>query len=491
MENFHSIQNDLEKYVYMIALQDRNESLFYKVIIDEIETMMPIIYTPVVGQACQKYGKIYRQPRGIFLSKNDKDRMINTLRNWEDNDIEIIVVTDGERILGLGDLGAQGMGIPVGKLSLYISCAGINPRKCLPIMIDLGTDNEDLLNNPFYLGLKENRLRGRGYDDFIDEFMESVKVVFPNALVQFEDFANANAARLLNKYRKDFKMFNDDIQGTAAVALSGIISSEYLTNRKINDEIILFYGAGTAGIGIANLYVAAMVRMGFSRADAIRRCWLIDSSGLIVSSRGNLSNEKKVYAKDISPIKDIAAIVKKIRPTTLIGTSGQPQTFTKEVLNEMARINKKPVVFALSNPTSKSECTAEQAYSWTEERCIFSSGSPFDPVEINKKTYFSGQANNAYIFPGVGLGVSISKSKTISESFFLEAALALSKCVSENDLDLGKIYPSLNKIRIVSKNIAIAVSKQAIKEGLSDVEESKIESIIDKSMYTANYKSHE
>ena len=296
MENFHAKQDELEKYIFMIALQDRNETLFYRTVIDEIETMMPIIYTPIVGKACQKYGQIFRRPRGLFISANDRGNINSLLGNWPNPHVDVIVVTDGERILGLGDLGANGMGIPVGKLSLYTACAGIDPARCLPIMLDVGTDNEDLREDPLYIGITQKRLRGNEYDDLMDEFMEEVRSVFPDTLIQFEDFANVNARRLLNKYRNDFRMFNDDIQGTAAVTLAGLMATQRITDRKLQDETLMFYGAGTAGMGIAELFVSALEKDGISEDEGRSKCWFIDSQGLVVKERKGLNISKLSFA---------------------------------------------------------------------------------------------------------------------------------------------------------------------------------------------------
>ena len=439
LENFNNKHNDLEKYIFLIALQDRNETLFYRTITDEIEEMMPIIYTPIVGEACQKYGHIFRRPRGLYISKNDKGNIRNILKNWSNDNVDVIVVTDGERILGLGDLGANGMGIPVGKLSLYTACAGVDPARCLPIMLDVGTNNENLKNDPLYIGLTEDRIRSEEYDSFIDEFMKETNEKFPDAIIQFEDFGNHNAARLLDKYRNRYRMFNDDIQGTAAVTLAGLLSSHRITKRDLEDEKILFYGAGTAGIGIANLYVTALTKKGYSKEEARSRCWFVDSKGLVVSSRKNLSRDKLPFAHEYYEKKDLSDIIQAIRPTALIGISGQANAFSKNVLELMKGINDYPLVFALSNPTSSSECTAENAYKWTRGKCLFASGSPFDSVEIEGKTFIPGQGNNAYIFPGVGLGIILSKAEVISDDLFLAAAETLSILVSDKELSSGQL----------------------------------------------------
>ena len=491
MENFHAKQDELEKYIFMIALQDRNETLFYRTVIDEIETMMPIIYTPIVGKACQKYGQIFRRPRGLFISANDRGNINSLLGNWPNPHVDVIVVTDGERILGLGDLGAHGMGIPVGKLSLYTACAGIDPARCLPIMLDVGTDNEDLREDPLYIGITQKRLRGNEYDDLMDEFMEEVGSVFPDTLIQFEDFANVNARRLLNKYRNDFRMFNDDIQGTAAVTLAGLMATQRITDRKLQDETLMFYGAGTAGMGIAELFVSALEKDGISEDEARSKCWFIDSQGLVVKERKGLNRSKLSFAHYHAPVKNMLDIINTVKPTALIGVSGQSQSFSKPVLQAMARINERPIIFALSNPTSMSECTAEQAYGWTEGRCVFASGSPFESVTMNGESFTPGQGNNAYIFPGVGLGAVISRSRTVPDTLFLVAAEILSSMVTDENISSGQIYPSLSSIQEVSKNIALAVVRQAEKDGLVGSKlPNDLDQHIDKYIYRPVYKEY-
>ena len=491
MENFHTKQDELEKYIFMIALQDRNETLFYRTVIDEIETMMPIIYTPTVGKSCQKYGQIFRRPRGLFISANDRGNINSLLGNWPNPHVDVIVVTDGERILGLGDLGANGMGIPVGKLSLYTACAGIDPARCLPIMLDVGTDNEDLQEDPLYIGITQKRLRENEYDDFMDEFMGEVRSVFPDALIQFEDFANVNAGRLLNKYRNDFRMFNDDIQGTAAVTLAGLMATQRITDRKLQDETLMFYGAGTAGIGIAELFVSALEKDGISEDEGRSKCWFIDSQGLVVKERKGLNRSKLSFAHHHAPMKNILDIINTVKPTALIGVSGQSQSFSKPVLQAMARINERPIIFALSNPTSMSECTAEQAYGWTEGRCVFASGSPFESVTMNGESFTPGQGNNAYIFPGVGLGAVISGSRTVPDTLFLVAAEILSSMVTDENISSGQIYPPLSSIQEVSKNIALAVARQAERDGLiSSKLPNDLDQHIDKYIYRPVYKEY-
>jgi malate dehydrogenase (oxaloacetate-decarboxylating)(NADP+) len=469
MTNIRGKSTDLDKYVYLSTLQTRNEILFYRVVLDHLDEIMPIIYTPTVGQACLEYGTILGAPRGLFLSIRDKGRIESVLRNWPHREARLIVVTDGERILGLGDLGAMGMGIPVGKLSLYTACAGLHPYYTLPITIDVGTNNPKLINDPFYIGLRQARVRGADYDAFIDEFISAAKIVFPRALIQFEDFGNRTAFGILEKYRNQVLCFNDDIQGTASVALAGLLGSLRLTGKKLTEQKLLFLGAGEAGTGIGELFVAAAREEGMSEADARARCWFVDSKGLIVKSRNDLQAHKRPFAHEHAPLGDLATAVEAIRPTALIGGAGAGPAFTRPIVEAMAKINERPIIFALSNPTSKAECTAENAYAWTGGRAVFASGSPFAPVTLNGKTYVPGQGNNVYIFPGIGLGALVFGARRVTDSMFLAAARIVARLVTEDDLAQGRVYPSLTRIREVSTKIAVAVGELAHQEGLTSL----------------------
>ena len=466
LENLRRLPDDLDKHVALNALHDRNETLFFRVVCDNIDEMQPLIYTPTVGLACQKYGHIFQRPRGLFIGSNDRGRIAGVLRNWPYR-AGIIVVSDGERILGLGDLGANGMGIPVGKLSLYAACAGVHPNLCLPVMLDVGTNNAELLNDRYYVGLRQRRVRGAAYDELVEEFINAAHEVFPGVVIQFEDFANHNAFRLLHKYRDRICTFNDDIQGTAAVALAGIFSALRITGGKLTDQRILFLGAGEAATGIADLVVSAMVAQGLDEKTARRRCWLVDSRGLVVNNRTDLAEHKLPYAHDHAPIGDFLAAVKTLKPTAIIGVAAVGGAFTKEVLEEMARINELPVVFALSNPTSKAECTAEEAYRHTGGRALFACGSPFEPVALNGKTFVPRQGNNSYIFPGIGLGAIASGARRITDEMFMTAAHSLAHDVTEPDLGQGSLYPALPRIREVSANIAVKVAGVAYRRGLA------------------------
>ena len=488
---FRGKGSDLEKYIYLLALQDRNEYLFYRLIIDEIEEMMPIIYTPTVGKACQEYAHIFRRPRGFYISNNDKGFIKDILSNWAYREVDVIVATDGERILGLGDLGADGMGIPVGKLSLYTACAGIEPSRTLPITIDVGTNNEALLADQLYIGLRNKRLTGKDYDDLIDEFMDAVTEKFPNVLVQFEDFANLNACRLLEKYRGNYCMFNDDIQGTGGVTLAGLLSTMQLLNQSLKDQKILFYGAGSAAFGIAEIIVKKMMQSGMRMEDARKQIYFFDSQGLVVKGRNNLNKMKLTYAHEMEAEPDLSAAINKLQPSILIGVSGQGATFIESVVRNMGEINERPIIFALSNPTSKSECTAEQAYNWTEGRAIFASGSPFDAVTYGQNTFYPGQGNNAYIFPGVGLGVVISKSSRVTDDMFIAAADTLANMVSEEDLAKGRLYPPLAKIRDISCEIAVNVARVAFDNKTAQlVRPENLEECVRDSMFQPDYPSY-
>jgi len=469
LENFRRKPTDLDKFINLAALHDRNEALFFRVLIDHPDEMTPIVYTPTVGLACQEFGHIFQRPRGIFISANDRGRVRDVLANWPRRDIAIIVVTDGERILGLGDQGAGGMGIPVGKLSLYTACAGIPPNACLPVLLDVGTNNPALRKDPLYLGLQQPRLRGELYDELVEEFVTASQEIFPGVVVQFEDFASENAFRLLRKYRDRIPTFNDDIQGTAAVSLAGILSALRITAGKLGEQTLLFQGAGEAATGIADLVVGAMIAEGLGEAEARRRCWLFDSHGLVVRQRIDLAAHKQPYAHDHPPVATLLAAVDDLRPTALIGVAAVANAFTDAIVRAMASFNERPIIFALSNPTSKAECTAADAYRWSEARALFACGSPFDPVTIGDRRMVPRQGNNSYIFPGVGLGVTAVGATRITDEMFMASARALAAQVTQFDLDQGSLYPPLRNIRDVSVNIAAAVAAVAYDQGLARI----------------------
>ncbi|HET7203703.1 MAG TPA: NAD-dependent malic enzyme [Steroidobacteraceae bacterium] len=489
LENFRRLHNPLSKYIVLSSLLDRNEALFFRVVMDHPDEMMPIIYTPTVGLACQQFGHIYRRPRGLFVCATDRGRIAQVMRNWPHREAAMIVVTDGERILGLGDLGANGMGIPIGKLSLYSACAGLHPWKCLPVMLDVGTSNEALLHDPLYLGLRQKRLTGAAYDELVDEFIVASQEVFPGVVVQFEDFANHNAFRLLHRYRDSVCCFNDDIQGTASVTVAGILSSLRVTRQRMRDQTFLCLGAGEAATGICDLLVAAMADDGLELEQARQRCWMVDSRGLVVAGRGDLAEHKKPYAHVHAPITDFLGAVRSLRPTAIIGVGAVPGTFTEAVVREMARINERPIVFALSNPTSRAECTALQAYEWSEGRALFASGSPFDPVTLQDgRRFVPRQGNNSYIFPGVGLALVIVSATRVTDAMFLAAARTLAGCTTEADLAQGSLYPPLAGVREVSARIAVAVAEIAFRDGLAQVDRpDDLVELVHREMYDPRY----
>jgi malate dehydrogenase (oxaloacetate-decarboxylating)(NADP+) len=460
---------DIERYIFLLALQGRNERLFYRLAIDHIEEIMPLIYTPTVGQACQEFAHIFRQPRGFYITPQDRGEIRHIMRNWPEQDIRLIVVTDGERILGLGDLGANGMGIPIGKLALYTACAGIPPEQCMPVMLDVGTNNEPLRNDPLYLGIDQPRLAGDDYHALLEEFVLAVQDAFPRALIQFEDFLTPNAYALLNRYRERVLCFNDDIQGTAAVALGGILAACRITGDTLADLRILFLGAGSAATGIADLLVAALCEAGLDEQAARERLWLVNRSGLIVRESDRLAPHTRRYAHDAAPRSFIDAI-RDFRPQVLIGATGSPGSFSEQAIRLMAQINERPVIFALSNPTSRAECTAEQAYGWSDGRAVFVSGSPFETVEFNGRRFRPGQGNNVYVFPGIGLGAIACRARAINDAMMLSAARTLASRVDAADLASGTVYPPLTRIRDVSLDIATAVAELAWEQGQAQAE---------------------
>jgi malate dehydrogenase (oxaloacetate-decarboxylating)(NADP+) len=490
LHSLERLPDELEKYIALNALHDRNEALFLRVLVDHIDQMQPIVYTPTVGLACQKFGLIFQRPRGIFISTKDRGHIAEVLRNWPHR-ARMIVVTDGERILGLGDLGANGMGIPIGKLSLYSACAGVHPEECLPVLIDVGTDNAELLSDPFYVGLRQRRVRGAAYDELIDEFMTAAREVFPGVVIQFEDFANHNAFRLLEKYRDTACVFNDDIQGTAAVALAGIFSALRVTGGKLAEQTVLFFGAGEAAAGIADLTASAMMAQGLGEAAARGRCWLFDSRGLVVGSRTDLVEHKRPYAHEHAPVGHFLGAVRALKPTAIIGVAAVGGTFTREVLEEMARINEQPIVFALSNPTWKSECAAEEAYRYTGGRALFACGSPFDPVKVDGRTFVPRQGNNSYIFPGVGLGAIVAQARSITDEMFMGAAHTLAHLVTESDLAQGSLYPALSRIREVSAHIAKDLAQTAYRRELAGAPQREdLLAHVHSAMYDPHYRSY-
>ncbi len=493
LENYGRKTDPLEKFIFLASLHDRNETLYYKVLTENLMKMTPIVYTPVVGDACQQFGHIYRKNRGMYLSLNDKGQIRRMFDNWKQDEIDIIVISDGSRILGLGDLGANGMGIPIGKLALYVAGGGIFPCKTLPILLDAGTNNQDLLDDPLYLGLHQKRGSDEEYYALVDEFVNAVQDRWPKALIQWEDFTNNHAFPLLNKYRDKVLCFNDDIQGTGAVALSGLLGGMRMKGEKLAEQRIIFYGAGSAAVGIADMIVAGIVEeSGMTEKEARKLFWLIDSQGLVIKNGSRpLQDHKVLYARDEEPIDNLLAVIKSAKPTILVGVSGQGQSFTKDVVKEMLNYSEQPIIFALSNPTSKSECSAEQAYHWTDGKAIFASGSPFDPVRMKGKIYVPGQGNNMFIFPGVGLGASICQAKKVTDAMFYAAAKTLAEMVTEEELSLRTVYPDLRKIRKISATIAVGVCEMAFDNGLAGIERpADIAAFVEGKMFQPKYSKY-
>jgi malic enzyme len=473
-ENYRAKKTPLERYIHLASLQDRNETLFFRLVHEHLDEMMPVLYTPVVGEACQRFSHIYRRPRGLYIAYEQRDAIASILANHAAPPA-VIVVTDGERILGLGDQGIGGMGIPIGKLCLYTACAGIPPDRTLPIMLDVGTDNEDLLADPMYLGMRHRRIRGAAYQAFIDRFVEAVIRVWPDAVLQWEDFLKANAITQLARFRDRLCTFNDDIQGTAATVVAGVYASLRMTQQSMRDQRIVIAGAGASAQGIAALLVEAMRDEGVALADARHRIATVDSRGLVTRDRPDLEEFKALYARASAEVAGFACrdrshvtleeSIRNLRPTILIGTSATQGLFTQAVVEAMAAINERPVVMPLSNPTSKSECTAADAVRWSDGRAIVATGSPFDPVVHGGRTYRIGQGNNSFVFPGIGLGLWVGHVRRVTDGMFLDAAKALAEQVTGADLADGAVYPQLSRIHDCSQAVACAVIRRAVAEG--------------------------
>ena len=489
IEQLRSYELPIHRYVYLDTLHNTNETLFYKVVSDYIEEVMPVIYTPTVGEACQKFSHIFQQTRGLFVSIEDKGHVDEILANVDQDDVEVIVVTDGQRILGLGDQGVNGMGIPVGKLALYTACAGIAPEKTLPVTIDVGTNNADYLADPLYMGLRHERVQGEAYDELVDEFMQAVRRRWPNVLGQFEDFGNANAFRVLDRWKDNALCFNDDIQGTACVAVTGFFSAMRVLGAKLADQRVLFLGAGEAATGIANLIAQAISdETGETIEEARKRCFLYDSKGLVVASRTDLSHHKQEFAHEAEFTKTFEESIEQLRPTAIVGVAAQPNAFNEGVIRRMSELNERPIIFALSNPTSKAECSAEMAYRFSNGKALFASGSPFAPVDIDGQHFVPRQGNNAYVFPALGRGATFARSKTMPVGMFLAASRKLAEMVSEEDLANGSLYPSLMDIRPISEEISVAVAEYAYANGLAQNEKPEdLDAAVKASMWTPKY----
>lgn len=461
----------INKYLTLESVHASDEALYFQLVMENVEEYMPLIYTPTVGEACQKFSHIFRYARGFYISSEDRGRVRELVANVPNHDVDIIVVTDGQRILGLGDLGVNGMGIPVGKLALYTACAGVNPQRALPVTLDVGTNNEEFLKDPLYMGLRQHRVTGPEYMALVEEFITAVRERWPNVLIQFEDFQNTNAFALLDAWRDRVTCFNDDIQGTAAVVVTGLYTAVRALKQKLSDQRILFLGAGAAATGIAHLIADAMAEDGIDRNEALKRIALFDSKGLVSSTRGDkLAPNKVPFAQAYENTTDFAQAIRQLKPTCIIGVSAQGGAFTEDVVKAMCEVNARPMIFALSNPTSKAECTAKQAYTWSEGKCLFACGSPFAPVAVGNKTFVPRQGNNSYVFPGIGFGCIFVRAKTIPNQIFLTAAKTLANLVSESDLANGSLYPPLSQVRELSAHIAVAVADYCFKNGLAQVE---------------------
>jgi malate dehydrogenase (oxaloacetate-decarboxylating) len=489
--------DDLERHIYLRQLQDENTTLFYALLLDHLAEMMPIIYTPTVGRACQEFSHIYRRPRGLFLAYPDRDAIDAMLGNADLPEVSAIVVSDGERILGLGDQGAGGMGIPIGKLSLYSACGGVHPNATLPILLDVGTDNEERLNDPLYVGWRHERIRGQEYDDFVDAFVRAVRRKFPHVLLQWEDFAGSNAARLLERYRDQLCTFNDDIQGTAAVTVGTLLAASAAARSRLRDQTVAFLGAGSAGCGIAEQMVAAMVEEGLPEPDARDRFFMVDRPGLLHDGMADLRPAQRKLAQPRDKVLawagpggtiDLRAVVENARPTILIGVSGQGGAFTEDVVRAMAGYAPRPIVFPLSNPTSKAEAKPADLLAWTEGRAVVATGSPFDPVKLGGKTYPIAQCNNSYIFPGMGLGLIASKATQVPDALFMAAARALADASPAKADPAAPLLPPLADSRKVSRSIAVAVAEAARRAGVAGVADSEdLAALVDAKTWVPRY----
>lgn len=478
-ENFRRKESDLERYIFLASLQDRNETLFYRLLYEHSAEMAPIVYTPTVGLACQQYSHIYRRPRGLYIAYPERDQIEAALRHVAAADVRVIVVTDGERILGLGDLGVGGMGIPVGKLALYTLCAGIPPTATLPIVLDVGTDNPELLHDPLYLGWHHPRVRGDEYDRFVEEFVTAVARVFPRVLLQWEDFARENARRLLDRYRDRICSFNDDIQGTGAVTLAGLLAALEVAQTSLHEQRIVLLGSGSAATGIADQIAASLRQMGQDLAHAGQALWLVDSRGLVHSGRSDLDAVKQRYAQPVERAAGwprtldgsiaFETVVERVRPTVLIGTAAQPGAFSEPMIVELARHVQRPVIFPLSNPTDRSEAAPADLLRWTGGRALVATGSPFPPVTVGDRTVEIGQCNNMFIFPGVGLGVHIAEATRVPDTLFRAAAIALSELAPSRANTSASLYPAIHDVRLVARHVALAVAVGAQRAGVAPV----------------------
>jgi malate dehydrogenase (oxaloacetate-decarboxylating)(NADP+) len=480
---------DLERYIYLNNLLDHNETLFYATVMSDPARFLPIVYDPTIGEACLKFGHIYRQPRGMYLSMTRRGRVKEILKNWPQNDVRFICVTDGGRILGLGDLGANGAGIPIGKLQLYTACAGVPPQYLLPMYLDAGTNNEQYLHDPLYLGMRKPRPATAELYSFVDEFVEAVQEVFPKCCIHFEDWTGADAVHLLQRYRDKYCVYNDDVQGTAGITLAGMINATKIKGTKLKDEKYLFLGAGSAGIGLADLLCSALVAQGMSLKEAQSRVYMFDVNGLIESSRTDLLDFQKPYAHQHPPTRDFVAAIESIKPTTIIGVSTIGGAFNQKVIEAMARINERPVILALSNPTEHAECTPEQAYTWSKGKAIYAAGVQFEPVHYNGQTFLPGQANNFYIFPAIGMAIFATQAKRVTDEMFIEAGQAVADQVPPDLLKQGLLYPLQSNILETEIQTAARVAKLVFDSGLARVSRpTDIVSFIRQQVYKPEYR---
>ena len=480
--------NDLERYIYMIGLLDRNETLFFKVLMSDPARFVPIMYDPTVGEACLKFSDIYRRNDGMFITIEDKGRVKEILRNWPERDIRFICVTTGGRILGLGDLGANGMGIPLGKLQLYTACAAVPPENLLPLLLDCGTDNEEILKDPLYIGIRRQRPEVDELDAFVQEFVDAVQEVFPGCCIHFEDWKGTDAIRLLKRYKDKICCYNDDIQGTAGVAVAGLVGAMNISGGKLSEQRVLMFGAGSAGIGIANMITVAMQAEGLSKKDALSRINMFDVDGLLTTSRTDLSEDQSVYAVASQPTKNLVEAIRTLKTTVLIGVSTVGKTFTREVIEAMTEQTERPVIFALSNPTDHAECSAQEAYEWSNGKAIYAAGVPFDPVRLGDKVFIPGQANNYYLFPGVSLGIYAAKPKLIPDALWIEGARALADLVTPDQREKGMVFPPQKDILAISTAVAVRVAKLAFDKGLAREKNPKdVEALIRELQYQPDY----
>jgi malate dehydrogenase (oxaloacetate-decarboxylating)(NADP+) len=480
---------DLERYIYLVNLLDHDETLFYRTVMSDPVRFLPIVYDPTIGEACLKFGHIYRQPRGMYLSITRRGKVKDVLKNWPKKDVRFICVTDGNRILGLGDLGANGMGIPIGKLQLYTACAGVPPQHLLPMYLDAGTNNEQYLRDPLYLGMRKPRPSTEDLYSFVDEFVEAVQEVFPRCCIHFEDWAGPDAVHLLQRYRDKYCVYNDDVQGTAGIVLAGMINAAKIKGTKLNAEKYLFLGAGSAGIGLADLICSAMVQEGLSLKQAQARVYMFDINGLLEDTRTDLLDFQKPYAHKHAPTRDFVAAIESIKPTTIIGVSTVGGTFTQKVVESMSRINERPVVFALSNPTDHAECTAEQAYTWSNGKAIYAAGIQFPPVHLNGQTFLPGQANNFYVFPAIGMAVFATRASRVTDEMFIEAAHAVAEQVPSEALKQGLLFPLQSDILEAEIQTAARVAKLVFDSGLARVDRpSDMVAFIRRQVYKPEYR---